>query len=139
MSMADNIRRKAQQRKTGVSSESEVRDMFNTVASKSLLKFLQRIDTGEIPIDNYSDFIRVLGAYKELNGISEAMEGSGGQSTLPEINMKEDKIVEDTISSGKLVADEEGMLSTEDMTEEDMAELLRQLDIAQNQKNEGAF
>lgn len=139
MSMADNIRRKAQQRKTGVSSESEVRDMFNTVASKSLLKFLQRIDTGEIPIDNYSDFIRVLGAYKELNGISEAMEGSGGQSTLPEISMKEDKIVEDTISSGKLTTDEEGLISTDDMSEEDMAELLRQLDIAQNQKNEGAF
>ena len=139
MSMADNIRRKAQQRKTGVSSESEVRDMFNTVASKSLLKFLQRIDTGEIPIDNYSDFIRVLGAYKELNGIQEAMEGSGGQSTLPEISMKEDKIVEDTISSGKLTTDEEGLISTDDMSEEDMAELLRQLDIAQNQKNEGAF
>jgi len=139
MSMADNIRKKAQQRKTGVSSENEVRDMFNTVASKSLLKFLQRIDTGEIPIDNYSDFIRVLGAYKELNGISEAMEGSGGQSTLPEISMKEDKIVEDTISSGKLTTDEEGLISTDDMSEEDMAELLRQLDIAQNQKNEGAF
>jgi len=139
MSMADNIRKKAQQRKTGVSSENEVRDMFNTVASKSLLKFLQRIDTGEIPIDNYSDFIRVLGAYKELNGIQEAMEGSGGQSTLPEISMKEDKIVEDTISSGKLTTDEEGLISTDDMSEEDMAELLRQLDIAQNQKNEGAF
>jgi hypothetical protein len=139
MSMADNIRRKAQQRKTGVSSESEVRDMFNTVASKSLLKFLQRIDTGEIPIDNYSDFIRVLGAYKELNGISEAMDGTGGQSALPEINMKQEKAVEDTVTSGKLVADEEGLLSTDDMSEEDMAELLRQLDIAQNQANEGSF
>jgi hypothetical protein len=139
MSMADNIRKKAAQRKTGVSSESEVRDMFNTVASKSLLKFLQRIDTGEIPIDNYSDFIRVLGAYKELNGISEAMEGSGGQSTLPEINMKQEKAVEDTVASGKLVADEEGLLNPDDMTEEDMAELLRQLDIAQNQANEGSF
>jgi len=139
MSMADNIRKKAQQRKTGVSSESEVRDMFNTVASKSLLKFLQRIDTGEIPIDNYSDFIRVLGAYKELNGIQEAMDGKSGQSMLPEINMKQDKVVEDKIAEGKMVTDEEGLISTDDMSEEDMAELLRQLDIAQNQTNEGSF
>ncbi len=139
MSMAENIRKKLEQRKAGFSSETEVRDAFNTAASKSLQKFLQRIDTGEIPIDNMSDFVRLLGAYKEINDISGALEGTAGQSTLPEINMKEDKIVEDTIASGKLVSDEEGMLSTEDMTEEDMAYLLRQLDIAQNQKNEGAF
>lgn len=139
MSMADNIRRKAQQRKTGVSSESEVRDMFNTVASKSLLKFLQRIDTGEIPIDNYSDFIRVLGAYKELNGISEAMDGKSGQSMLPEINMKQDKVVEEKIAEGKMVTDEEGQVDVSGMSVEDVADLLRDLDIAQNQTNEGSF
>jgi len=139
MSMAENIRKKLEQRKAGFSSETEVRDAFNTAASKSLQKFLQRIDTGEIPIDNMSDFVRLLGAYKEINDISGALEGTAGQSMLPEINMKEDKVVEDAIAEGKLVSDEEGLLSTDDMTEEDMAELLRQLDIAQNQKNEGAF
>jgi len=137
--MAENIRKKLEQRKAGFSSETEVRDAFNTAASKSLQKFLQRIDTGEIPIDNMSDFVRLLGAYKEINDISGALEGTAGQSMLPEINMKEDKVVEDAIAEGKLVSDEEGLLSTDDMTEEDMAELLRQLDIAQNQKNEGAF
>lgn len=139
MSMADNIRKKAEQRKAGLSSESEVRDIFNTAASKSLKKFLQRIDTGEIAIDNMSDFVRLLGAYKEINGISEAMDGKAGQSMLPEINMKQDKVVEDTISEGKMVADEEGMVNVDDMSAEDMAELLRQLDIAQNQANEGSF
>lgn len=139
MSMADNIRKKAEQRKAGLSNESEVRDIFNTAASKSLRKFLQRIDTGEIAIDNMSDFVRLLGAYKEINGISEAMDGKAGQSMLPEINMKQDKVVEETISEGKMVADEEGMVNVDDMSTEDMAELLRQLDIAQNQANEGSF
>lgn len=139
MSMADNIRKKAEQRKAGLSNESEVRDIFNTAASKSLRKFLQRIDTGEIAIDNMSDFVRLLGAYKEINGISEAMEGTAGQSMLPEISMKQEKVVEDTIAEGKMVTDEEGMVNVDDMSTEDMAELLRQLDIAQNQTNEGSF
>ncbi|AMB18621.1 terminase small subunit [Bacillus phage Eldridge] len=139
MSMADNIRKKLEQRKAGFSSETEVRDAFNTAASKSLQKFLQRIDTGEIPIDNMSDFVRLLGAYKEINDISGALEGSAGQSMLPEINMKQDKVVDETIASGKMIADEEGLINTDDMSEEDMAELLRKLDIAQNQLNEGSF
>ena len=139
MSMADNIRKKLEQRKAGFSSETEVRDAFNTAASKSLQKFLQRIDTGEIPIDNMSDFVRLLGAYKEINDISGALEGTAGQSTLPEISMKQDKVLDDTVAEGKLTTDQEGLLNTEDMSEEDVANLLRRLDIEQNQKNEGAF
>lgn len=139
MSMADNIRKNIAKKKNEFSSENEVRDMFNSAASKSLRKFLQRIDTGEIPIDNFSDFVRVLGAYKEINGISEAMDGKMGQSALPEINMKQDKVLEETVQGGKAISDEEGQLDVMDMSAEDVAELIRKMDIAQNAENEGSF
>jgi hypothetical protein len=139
MSMAENIRNRIQKKKEGFSSESEVRDLINSAASKSLKKFIQRLDSGEIPIDNVSDFIRIIGAYKEINGISEAMDGNAGAGALPEINMKQDKVLEDQVQKGKMTASEEGRLDVMDMTEEDVAELLRHMDIAQNQQNEGSF
>jgi hypothetical protein len=139
MSMADNIRSRIQKKKEGFSSESEVRDLINSAASKSLKKFIQRLDSGEIPIDNVSDFIRIIGAYKEINGISEAMDGNAGAGALPEINMKQDKVLEDTVKKGKMTATEEERLDVMDMSAEDVAELLRQMDIAQNQQNEGSF
>lgn len=139
MSMADNIKRGIQKKKDILSSESEVRDMFNSAARKSLAKFLQRIDTGEIPIDNFSDFVRLLGAYKEINDISGVMEGNAGQGMLPEINMKQDKVLDEMVGSGKMTTDEEGRLDVMEMSNEDVTELLRQLDIAQNGTNEGTF
>jgi len=137
--MADNLRKRVEQRKTGLSSESDVRELFNIAASKALNKYLQRISTGEIAIDNMADFVRILGAYKEINGIAEAMDGKTGQSMLPEINMKQDKVIEEQITEGKLVTDEEGQVDVSGMSVEDVADLLRDLDIAQNTTNEGSF
>ena len=97
------------------------------------------MSSGEIPIDNMSDFMRVVGVYKEINGISEAMEGQTTGGALPEISMKQDKVFEDTVRDGKIDVDEEGLLDVTDMSSEEVAELLRQMDIAQNKANEGSF
>jgi hypothetical protein len=35
--------------------------------------------------------------------------------------------------------DEEGLLDVSDMSSEDVAELIRQMDVAQNKANEGSF
>lgn len=139
MSMADKLRQGIQQKKEGFSSEAELRDLLNSATSKSLKQFIQRMEAGEIPIDNISDFIRVIGAYKEINGISEAMEGKAGQAALPELNMRQDKIIEDRVQGGKMAKNEEDRVDIMDMSAEDMAELIREMDIAQNQENEGAF
>jgi len=103
------------------------------------LKFIQRLQSGDIPIDNMADLTRVYGMYKEINGITEAMEGKMGQSALPEINMKQDKALEETIQDGKITADEEGRLDVMDLSTEDVAKLLHQFDMAQNKENESAF
>lgn len=139
MSMTDNIRQGVKKKQGGFSSEAELRDLINSAASKSLKQFIQRLDAGEIPIDNISDFIRVIGAYKEINGISEAMEGVADSGRLPELNMRTEKVIEDSISKGKIKKTEEDRVDVMDMSTEDMAELIRQLDIAQNKTNEEAF
>lgn len=139
MSMADNIRQGIKKKKEHFSSEQELRELINMAASKSLKKFIQRLDSGEIPIDNISDFIRVIGAYKEINGISEAMEGMGGTGALPEISMKQDKVIEDHVQSGKLKKTDEERLDVMDLSTEDVMNLIRDIDIAQNRENEGAF
>lgn len=139
MSMADNIRNGIKKKRDNFSSEQELRDLINSAASKSLKKFIQRLDSGEIPIDNVSDFIRIIGAYKEINGISDVMDGQAGQGALPEINMRQEKVLEDQVQNGKMSKDEEGRVNVMDMSAEDVANLIRDMDIAQNRENEGAF
>ncbi|AHN66535.1 terminase small subunit [Bacillus phage Bcp1] len=137
--MSSNIKQGVKKRKEDFSSEQELRELINSAASKSLKLFIQRMEAGEIPIDNISDFIRVIGAYKEINGITEVMDGQGNTGMLPEINMRQDKVLKDQIQEGKITADEEGRMDVMDMSAEDMAELIRKLDTAQNAENEGAF
>lgn len=139
MSMADNIKQGIKKKKLGFNSEAELRDLINAAASKSLKHFIQRLDSGEIPIDNISDFVRVIGAYKEINGISEAMDGASGSGALPQINMKQGKVIEEKVQNGKMKATEEDRLDIMDMSTEEVAELIRDFDIAQNAENEGAF
>lgn len=139
MSMSDNIKGGIMKRRNDTSSEQELRDLINSAASKSLKKFIQRLDSGEIPIDNMSDFVRVLGAYKEINGISDAMDGAAGAGALPEINMTQGKVLDDTVEEGVMTSDEEGRLDVGDMSEDDVAELIRKMDIEQNKENEGTF
>ena len=137
--MADKIREGVQKRQEGISSEQELRDLINQAASKSLKQFIQRLDTGEIPIDNISDFIRVLGAYKEINDITTTLEGNSGQATLPELDLRQERVINKYETEGKIMSDEEGRLDIENMSSDDVAELIRQMDIAQNKTNEEAF
>lgn len=138
MSMADKLRKNIKKDKTRT-TEEEVRDSLNSAASKSLKQFIQRLDTGEIPIDNISDFVRVLGAYKEINEIESAMEGSTAQSALPEINQRQERVFNDLETEGKLEADEEGTIDVSALSTDDVSDLIRDMDIAQNKDNEEAF
>ncbi|APZ82513.1 hypothetical protein Goe27_00490 [Bacillus phage vB_BsuM-Goe27] len=139
MSMSENIRSRVLKKRSVFSSEEEVRERLNAGVSRTLDLYLQRLEAGEIPIDNASDLVRIIGAYKEINGISEAMEGKAGQATLPEINMKQDREFEEDIREGKIASDEEGMLDVTDMSTDDVADLIQRMDSVQNRQNEGGF
>lgn len=139
MSMADNIRNGISKKKQAFDSEKELRDVLNSALSKGVMKFMQRMDAGEIPIDNIADLHRVVGLYKEMNGIADVMDGQGMSGTLPEINMRQDQVLDEKIRDGKIGTDEEGRVSVMDMTAEEVADLIRDFDIAQNKENEGTF
>ncbi|AHJ87580.1 hypothetical protein Bp8pC_150 [Bacillus phage Bp8p-C] len=138
MSMSENIKKRLAQKKDGT-HESQVRDLLNVALLSGLEQFVHRLHSGEIPIDNMADLQRVLLMYKEVNGINDAMEGAGGQGALPEINMKQDKVIKDIAAEGTISIDEEGTLDVSDLSVEETAELIRQMDIAQNAENEGSF
>lgn len=139
MSMADNIKNNVNKIKSDTTSEQELRELINSAASKSMKQFIQRLDSGEIPIDNIADFIRVMGAYKEINNIESTMEGRANSSTLPEIDLRQERVINETINEGSVMEDEEGKIDVSSMTTEDVSELVRQMDIAQNKSNEEAF
>jgi len=136
--MTNKLRQELNNKKDHGSSEEALRDLINSAASKSLKQFIQRLDSGEIPVDNMSDLTRVLGIYKEINGIDSAMEGQEGQGTLPELNMRQERALNDTLQEGKATADEKGRMDISDMSEDDVSELIRKMDIAQNKENEEA-
>lgn len=139
MSYAKKIKENVQKKKEGFSSETEFRELINSASVKMLRQFIQRMEAGEIPMDNVSDFIRVIGAYKEINNISDVMDGNSSSGALPELNMRQEKVLNDSLGEGEIKQDEEGHLEVTDMSEEDLAELIRKLDVAQNRTNEEAY
>lgn len=139
MAMADNIKKNVQKKNSVFDSGEELRNDLNIAMSTTMKQFIKKLNMGEIPIDNIADAIRVFSAYKELNGIEDMMNGQQGAGMLPEINMRQEKVVDDMVNNGKMVADEEGRIDVSAMNEDDMKELIRQMDIAQNTENEGSF
>lgn len=139
MSMVDNIRESVSKKRGNISAEQELRDLINQAASKSLKQFIARLDAGEIPVDNISDFVRVLGVYKEINDITTTMEGKGNVATLPELDLRQEKVINDKINEGKIKKKEEDRLDIAELSVDDVSELIRQMDIAQNKANEEAF
>lgn len=139
MAMADNIKKNVQKKNSVFDSGEELRNDLNIAMSTTMKQFIKKLNMGEIPIDNIADAIRVFSAYKELNGIEDMMSGQQGAGMLPEINMRQEKVVDDMVNNGKMVTDEEGRIDVSAMNEDDMKELIRQMDIAQNTENEGAF
>lgn len=137
--MADNIRQGLNQRKRADSGEQELRENINFAASKAMQKFIQRLETGEIPIDNMADFIRVLGAYKEINNIDGVLEGSNISGALPEISMTQNKVIEDRVGESAKGDDGEERFDIADLSMEDMTKLIENIDKEQNKENERGF
>ncbi|ARQ94973.1 hypothetical protein FLAPJACK_59 [Bacillus phage Flapjack] len=139
MSMADNIKKGIQKKNSVFDAQEELRNKLGEGFSAAMTQFITKLQMGEIPIDNIADAIRVFGAYKELYGIDEMMNGQQGSGMLPEINMRQEKVVDDMVREGKMTSDEEGKIDVSSMDMNDVADLIRNMDIAQNAENEGTF
>lgn len=139
--MSNNIREGLNKRKRADNGEQELRGLLNQAASQAMKQFIQKMSTGEIPVDNMADFVRLYGAYKEINDVDKVMEGGSGDGALPQLSMKQDEVIEDKVKEGKLISDgdEEGGIDISSMSMDDVADLLQTMDEAQNKENEGSF
>lgn len=138
-SMADNIRKGVETKRYGVDSEKEVRDKLNTGLSKLMTKFLSNIDSDGVAIDNVADFARVMAMYKEINDIQGKLESNSVGGALPQVSLGQSKVIEKQVEEGKAKVDEEEKLDISDMTEEDIASMILEMDKEKNKENEGAF
>lgn len=136
MSMTDKLRESISNIEKESAKEEELRNLLNSASSMLIKQFIQKLHTGEVPLDNIADFVRVLGVYKEINDIDSALEGKQGASALPEIGFKQEKVFDEAVEEGKIGTDEEGLLDVGSLSEEDVQEVLRGLDIQQNKQNE---
>lgn len=136
MSMTDKLRESISNMEKESAKEEELRNLLNSASSMLIKQFIQKLHTGEVPLDNIADFVRVLGVYKEINDIDSALEGKQGASALPEIGFKQEKVFDEAVEEGKIGTDEEGLLDVGSLSEEDVQEVLRGLDIQQNKQNE---
>ncbi|AHZ09500.1 terminase small subunit [Bacillus phage CAM003] len=136
MAMVDNIKRGVQKRSSVFDAQEELRQNLNLGFSEAMNQFIQKLQMGEIKIDNVADAIRVFSAYKELNGIDEMINGQQGAGMLPEINMRQEKVVDDMVREGTLGETEEGRIDIGGISDAELAKLLTEMDIAQNRANE---
>jgi hypothetical protein len=131
--MGENIRNKMNKSREYTSGEERVRNLINNASEVALTQFIQRIESGEIAIDNFADFMRVFGIYQDINQISGNDSGSGG---TPEIDMRKSKTIQNRIDEGSIVEEEDGELNLENMSSEDMARMIEDMDRDQNSKNQ---
>ena len=92
MSMQENIRSGVNRRRQVDSGN--VADMFTEALTIALDKFLKKLNSGQLEVDNITDLQRVYIMWKEIVEFNELKAGSG--SALPEIRSKELMVLEDS-------------------------------------------
>ncbi|ADH03151.1 terminase small subunit [Bacillus phage W.Ph.] len=140
MAMVNNIKRNLKTKSNAFDAQEELRQSLNLGFSELMLQFANRVQNGDIKIDNVADAVRVMGVFKELNGIDEVMAGQGASGMLPELNMRQEKVMDDLATSGVVVKEEndngDETLDISNITDDDVAQMLQNMDIAQNSENE---
>jgi len=142
MAMVDNIKRNMKTKNNLFDAQEELRQSLNLGFSELMLQFANRVSNGDIKIDNVADAVRAFAVFKELNGIEDIMAGQNKSGALPELNMRQEKVVDDFVREGTLIAtdaDGEERIDIGSLQDDDVAKMIRDMDIAQNTENEETF
>ncbi|AEZ50183.1 hypothetical protein BCPG3_026 [Bacillus phage BCPG3] len=142
MAMVDNIKRNMKTKNNLFDAQEELRQSLNLGFSELMLQFANRVSNGDIKIDNVADAVRAFAVFKELNGIEDVMAGQGKSGALPELNMRQEKVMDDFVREGTLIAtdaDGEERIDIGSLQDDDVAKMIRDMDIAQNTENEETF
>jgi hypothetical protein len=98
MSMADNIKNKIQKKKAEFSSEAELRDLINEAASKvnEAILFRECLPGKYLLIICQTSC--VLSVFtKRLTASAKLWKAKAQVAPLPEISMKQDKVLDDVV------------------------------------------
>lgn len=143
MASTSNIRDNIDKKKSRMSSEEELREMFNDTSVRLVKKFLADALAGDIPMESTADLTRLMQIYTQINNIN--MGADGVQGTLPEISLAQKEAFSDNLTVTKGVSaegDEVDLIDLDELAELDAEEIDNMLITREaiiNKENEGAF
>ena len=82
---------------TGSSNVEAIAQEFNGVAGDLLKKALSDIKSGNIQIRDTTDLEKVYRIYKDVNGLTDGMQGTEGEGALPELNAGQEHVIEQRV------------------------------------------
>ena len=82
---------------TGKANIEGVAREFNTVTTDLLSKALNDIKTGKIIIRDTTDLEKIYRIFKDVNEITDGIQGAEGRGALPELNAGQEHIMEQKV------------------------------------------
>lgn len=143
MASTSNIRDNIDKKKSRMSSEEELREMFNDTSVRLVKKFLADALAGDIPMESTADLTRLMQIYTQINNIN--MGADGVQGALPEISLAQKEAFSDNLTVTKGVSaegDEVDLIDLDELAElgeEEIDNMLITREAIINKENEGAF
>lgn len=132
MSVSNNIKREMV--KQTPLTQDVVADQFTAVFTMALGKFMDRLSTGHIEINDFVDLQRVYSMWRELNDFREGANSSGN-GALPEIRTAEIKAL---VDSG-VVSDDGEKINLEEKSQDELEAMALKMMNAINNENAGEF
>ena len=142
MSVADNIRHKAEQKKRERTPEESLRDTFNEASTGLIKQFMQNVMSGHIQIEDTADLSRLFAIYMQINNIHAIESGTSG--AIPEISIGQQSVFKEKldVETETVNGETEDYIDLDDLAElsdEDVSEMMLKRELELNKENEVSF
>lgn len=82
---------------SGSANVESIAHEFNGVAGDLLAQAVADIKSGKIQIRDTTDLEKVYRIYKDVNGLTDGMQGTEGEGALPELNAGQEHVIEQRV------------------------------------------
>lgn len=82
---------------TGSSSIEAIAQEFNGVAGELLKNAVADIKSGKMPVRDVTDLEKVYRIFKDVNNITDSLNGAEGEGKLPELDSGQEHIIEQRV------------------------------------------
>lgn len=142
MGVADRMKDREKEINRKKTSEENLRDTFNDSAKTLIMQFMAEVKSGSIQIDDVADLSRLFQIYSQVNDLNEL---GSGQGSFPQLSTGQRKIMNESMET-KTRENNDGeeeevvsLESLEDMTDEQIDEMLKSREVEMNKENEASF